>query len=257
MEIVSIINRKGGVGKTATAHALGTGLIRKGFRVLFLDLDSQTNLSYALGATDNAPTSMDVLEKKVTAIQAIQKTAQGDLIAGDYNLSGADISINGTGKEYRLKEALDKLKNMYDYIIIDTPASLGTITVNALTASKKVIIPVQAEVYSLQGIGQLNEAINAVRTYCNQVVRIDGILITRYNSRAVLSRDMKSNLELVAKQLHTKLYSTPIRDCIAVREAQALKENIFSYAPKSNASLDYSKFVDEFLKGGDDDRRRK
>ena len=244
MEVIAIVNRKGGVGKTATAQALGAGLIRKGCSVLYIDLDSQTNLTYGLGADPARLNSMDVLTGEATAQEAIQHTQQGDAIAGSEALAGADAAIVGTGKEYRLKEALEGLQ--YDYCIIDTPAALGTLTVNALTAADSVIIPVQAEVYSLQGIGQLNKAIEAVKKYCNNSLRIRGILLTRYNGRAILSRDMQSNLEAAAEKLSTRLYGTPIRECVSIKEAQAQQQDIFSYAPRSNAAKDYAAFIAEF-----------
>lgn len=244
MEVIAIVNRKGGVGKTATAQALGAGLRKKKKKVLYIDLDSQTNLTYGLGADAAGLNSMDVLTGEAKAKEAIQHTEQGDVIAGSETLAGADAIIDGTGKEYRLKEAIDGLQ--YDYIIIDTPAQLGTLTVNALTAANSVIIPVQADVYSLQGIGQLNQAIEAVKKYCNKGLTIRGILITRYNARAVISRDMQSNLEDAAKQLKTRLYKTPIRECVSIKEAQATQIDIFSYAPRSNAAQDYEAFLKEF-----------
>ena len=244
MEVIAIVNRKGGVGKTATAQALGAGLIRKGCSVLYIDLDSQTNLTYGLGADPEGLSSMDVLTGEATAQEAIQHTPQGDVIAGAEALAGADAAIDGTGKEYRLREALEGLQ--YDYCIIDTPAALGTLTVNALTAADSVIIPVQAEVYSLRGIGQLSKAIEAVKKYCNHDLYIRGILITRYNGRAIISRDMQSNLEEAAQQLKTRLYSTPIRECVSIKEAQAQQQDIYSYAPRSNAAKDYAAFIEEF-----------
>ena len=245
MEVVAIVNRKGGVGKTATAQALGAGLARKKKKVLYIDLDSQTNLSYGLGADPEGLNSMDVLTGEATAAEAIQHTPQGDVIAGSEALAGADAAIDGTGKEYRLKEAIDGLQ--YDYIIIDTPAQLGTLTVNALTAANSVVIPVQAEVYSLQGIGQLSKTIEAVKKYCNRDLYIRGILITRYNGRAVISKDMQSNLKDAAEQLKTKLYSTPIRECVSIKEAQAIQQDIYTYAPRSNAAKDYEAFIKEFM----------
>jgi chromosome partitioning protein len=247
MEVIAIINRKGGVGKTATAQALGSGLIRKGYKVLFVDLDSQTNLTYGLGADAEQVNSMDVLTGEATAQEAVQHTPQGDVIPAGEDLAGADKVITNTGKEYKLKEALADLAGNYDYAIIDTPAALGTLTVNALTAADSVIIPVQAEIYSLQGIGQLNQTIEAVKKYCNPALYIRGILTTRYNGRAIISKDMLSNLEEAAEQLNTKLYSTPIRECVSIKEAQASQQSIFEYAPRSNAAKDYGAFIDEFL----------
>ena len=245
METVAIVNRKGGTGKTATAQALGAGLIKKGYSVLYVDLDSQTNLTYGLGASSGGLDVMDVLAGNASAQEAIQNTPQGAILTGAEALAGADSVLTDTGKEYRLKEALDGLP--YDYAIIDTPAQLGVLTVNALTAADSVIIPVQADALSLQGIGQLSKTIAAVKKYCNPALYIRGILVTRYNGRAIISRDMQSNLEDVAAQLKTRLYSTPIRECIAIKEAQAQQQDIFSYAPRSNAAKDYTAFITEFL----------
>lgn len=244
-EIIAVVNRRGGVGKTATAHALGAGLILKGNKVLFVDLDSQSNLSYDLGVTKPDISAMDVLTGEATAEQAILHTPQGDLIPASEDLATADTAITGTGKEYRLQEALDPLNEMYDYIIIDTPPALGTLTVNALTACAGAIIPAQAEIHSLQGIGLLNDAIEAVKKYCNRDLYIKGIVITRYNGRAVLSKDMRDNLEAIAAQLHTKVFKEPIRECISIKEAQAAQQSIFEYAPRSNAARDYMALIDE------------
>ena len=248
MEIIAIVNRKGGVGKTATVQALGAGLRQKGNKVLFIDLDSQANLSYGMGADPEAPTSLDVLTGEATAKEAIQQTTQGDIIPASALLATADAIISETGKEYRLKEALSTVKKAYDYILIDTPASLGILTINALTASQSALIPVQADAYSLQGIAQIKDTVDTVKKYCNKDLKIKGIIINRYNGRSTLSKDYRDSLETIAKELKTKLYNPPIRECIAVKEAQALKTDIFTYAPKSNAAIDYAEFVKEFLK---------
>lgn len=242
MEVVAVINRKGGVGKTATAHALGAGLKRKGCQVLYIDLDSQCNLSYALGASTAGYSSMDLLRGSPPEIQ---HTGQGDVIAGAADLASADLILTGTGKEYRLREAVQGLA--YDYIIIDTPAALGALTVNALTAASRVVIPAQADIYSLQGLGQIYDAIRAVQKYCNPRLIVDGILVTRYNARTVISRDLRAALEDVAAQNDTRVYQTPIRECTAIKEAQAQKVDIFTYSPRSNAAKDYAAFVEEFM----------
>lgn len=247
-EIVSVVNRRGGVGKTATAHALGAGLFLKGYKVLYVDLDSQCNLTFDTGAKTGPLTSLEVLTGTATAKEAIQHTPRGDIIPASPNLAIADIVINDTGKEYRLREALEPLYAEYDYCIIDTPPALGVLVTNALTASDSVIIPAQAEVHSIQGIGLLNEAIRAVQKYTNRNLKIKGILVTRYNGRAVLSRDMLSNLEDTAKELNTKVFNTPIRECIAVKEAQASQADIFTYAPRSNATKDYTALIEEMEK---------
>lgn len=249
MRIIAVVNRRGGVGKTATAHALGAGLAHWGYKVLFVDLDSQTNLSYDLAADQlrHKYNTMDLITGAVPADKVIQHKAQWDLIPASPALATADAVLTATGKEYRLKEALQPISGEYDFCIVDTPPSLGIATVNALTAAAGAIIPAQAEIHSLQGIGLLAETIDQVKRYCNRDLQICGIVITRYSGRAILSQDMKANLEAAAGQLGTKVYRSPIRECISLKEAQAVQQDIFTYAPRSNAAKDYTELVKELL----------
>lgn len=250
-QTISIINQKGGVGKSTTAFCLGSGLTRKGAHVLFVDLDAQANLTWSLGADpDGGPTALEVLTRACPAAKAVRSTPNGDLIPASASLSGADTVITAVGKEYRLREALEPLSASYDYIIIDTPPALGILTVNALTACDGVIIPAQADIYSIQGIGQLYSTIQTVRQYCNPAIKVLGIVLTRFSSRAILSRDVADMLQETAQKMGTRLYRTPIRECIAMKEAQASRQDIFSYAPKSNASADYAALIDEITEGG-------
>jgi len=246
---LAIINQKGGVGKSTTALAIGAGLSHKGYSVLFIDLDAQGNLSYTLGADTRGYNAMGVLERPETAKEEIQHTPQGDIIASSPKLAGADKLLEETGKEYRLKKALDSLQGAYDYIIVDTPPALGILTINALTACTGAIIPAQADIYSLQGIAQLNSTIETVKKYCNPSLSIIGIVLTRFNGRSIIRREVAEMLERTAEQLHTKLYTSKIRECTALVEAQATKQNIYSYAPRSNATADYKALVDEILRG--------
>ena len=246
---IAVINQKGGVGKSTTALAIGAGLSLKGYSVLFIDLDAQGNLSYTLGADTKGYNAMGVLERPETAKEEIQHTPQGDIIASSPKLAGADKLLEETGKEYRLKEALESLQGAYDYIIVDTPPALGILTINALTACTGAIIPAQADIYSLQGIGQLNSTIETVKKYCNPSLSIMGIVITRFTGRSIIRREAAEMLEHTAHQLHTKLLSSKIRECAALVEAQATKQNMYSYAPRSNATADYKALVDEIIKG--------
>lgn len=247
METIAIVSRKGGTGKTATAHALGAGLTKRGYRVLYVDLDSQKNLSFTLKADTDGAGNMEVLTGSTTAAEAIQHTEQGDIIAGSSRLSAADLNLTETGKEYQLKEALEKVKKLYDYIIIDTPAALNILTVNALTASTGIVIPVQADAYSMQGLTQIVEEVDTVKKYCNPRLKIKGILITRYSGRAILSQTVRQDLQETAKTLKTRLYTEPIRECVTIKEAAIVQQNIFDYAPKSKAAKDYDSFINEFL----------
>lgn len=253
-EIFAIINQKGGVGKSTTALALACGLAAAGMRVLAIDLDAQGNLSYTLSARDDMPSAMDVLNQEATAHDAIQHSPPDesghhppDIIAASPALSSADLTITATGKEFRLREALEPVLASYDYVVIDTPPALGILTINALSCATSAIIPAQADIYSLQGIGQLYSTLSAVRRYTNPNIRIDGILITRYNARAILSRDITEMIEATARQLDTQVFDTKIRESISVKEAQANKESLFTYAPRGNATQDYAAFIAQLL----------
>lgn len=248
MEVIAVINQKGGVGKSTTAHAIGAGLTLKGHRVLYVDLDAQGNLSYTLRADTNGLTAMELLQGRNTQA-AIQRTAQGDIIASSPSLAGADTIITAVGKEYRLREALEPLGGLYDYCITDTPPALGILTINALTACNGAIIPAQADIYSLQGISQLHTTIETVKQYCNPALTIKGIVLTRYNPRAIISREVADMIEQTAGQLQTKLYNAKIRECTAIKEAQATQQSIYSYAPRSNATTDYTALIAEILGG--------
>lgn len=256
MKTIAVVNQKGGVGKTATAHAIGAGLILKGFSVLFVDLDAQQNLSYTMGASPKGKTIADLLQESIDAepgaalhtLDAIQHTRNGDIIASAATVAGADtILADVTGREYKLKEILAPVKKSYDYCILDTPPTLGTLTVNALTAAQAAIAPAQADIYSLVSIGQLSNTIATVKRYCNPGLSFSGIVITRYNGRAVVRREVAERMETAAAQYGTKVYKSRIRECTALQEAALTQRSIFDYAPRSNAAKDYSALIEEIL----------
>lgn len=239
-KVITVINQKGGVGKTTTAHAIGAWLQRtKGKKVLFIDLDQQGNLTYATGASNSNYNSLKLLINGSLDAKKIQHTSSGfSVIPSDPALANIDMILTETGKEYRLKEALKDLKD-YDYVVIDNPPSMNVIMINALTASDFAIIPAQADIFSLQGITQLGKSLDAVKSYTNKDLNVLGIVLTRHNGRTILSRDILEVIEDTAKQLKTKVYSQTIREAVAVKEAQATRKDIFSYDAKSNASQDY------------------
>jgi len=247
MKVYAVINQKGGVGKSTTALCLGAGLSLKGFKVLYIDLDAQGNLSYTLGADTQGYNAMGILQRPETVKEEIQTAPGGEVIASSPALAGADTIITETGKEYRLKEALDKLGGTYDYCIIDTPPALGIVTINALTACQGAIIPAQADIYSLQGISQLNGTIQTVKKYCNPHLKVMGIVLTRYSARSIISREVAEMIDATAAQLNTKLYKAKIRECTAIKEAQATRQSIFKYAPRSNAAADYKALIEEIM----------
>lgn len=250
MAVISISNRRGGTGKTVTCHALGAGLAQRGYKVLFVDLDSQANLTFDLdiGGAGNGGAEIGSFELlKGKQIPEIVWTCSSfiDLIPGTEALALADREFEGAGL---LRKALQPVREKYDYIIIDTPPALGVLTVNALTASDFCIVPVQAEIHSLQGVSLLYGAIRSVQQTTNPALTVSGILLTRYNPRAILSRDMLENFQAQAEALHTIVFPFQIRECIAIKEAQAMQQDIFTYAPASNAAADYSALVDAIEK---------
>lgn len=246
-KIISIINQKGGVGKSTTSQSLAAGLSLKGYKILLIDMDSQGNLSFSVGADKQGVSVLEVLKQEVSAPDVIQHIGTIDVIPASISLAGADMQLTETGKEYRLKESIEPLRKNYNYIVIDTPPALGILTVNALTASDEVIIPAQADIYSIDAIGQLYNTIKAVKQYTNKTLSITGILLTRFSDRTVLSRDLANMIQKTAEQLNIKLFTARIREAISIKEAQASKQDIFSYAPKSKVAADYMGFVDEFL----------
>lgn len=253
IDIISIANQKGGVGKSTTALALSSGLAYCNFKVLCLDLDPQGNLTSSVEYDENQAQNfkyscLDVLSRNVDIQKTIIHNKVFDIIPSNPNLVTADIMFTKVGKEFILKEALEPILNDYDYIIIDTPPALGIITVNALTCCTKVLIPAQADIYSIQGISQLYDTIQTIKKYCNPSISIMGILLTRYNSRAIINRDIANTLEDVAISLNSKLFKTKIRECVAIKEAQTVHKDIFSYSSKSNASKDYIDLVNEILR---------
>ena len=248
MKTISVINQKGGVAKTTTVQALASGLKARGYRVLMVDLDGQESLTVSTGASTGA-NIFDVLQGKRAIRSVIQATPGGDIAVGTEDLGKADLIIRGSKAEYRLKEALTEVQGLYDYCIIDCPPSLGILSVSALTASDSCIIPVQADFYSLKALDQLQGTIEVIRGNTNRGLQIEGILVTRYSARTVLSREALEALKNKAQNMGTKVFNATIRECISIKEAQAVKESIHTYAPRSNASKDYTAFIDELLEG--------
>lgn len=238
--ILTIINQKGGVGKSTVTQALGAGFTRKGYKVLMIDLDPQGNLTYATGSMPtpgaNAKDLLDGLS--VTPLT----TDSGDLITASEGLVGAD---KGLTRPFTLKEALEPLMPVYDLILVDTPPSLSILSVTALTASQGAIITAKADIFSLQGIGQLYKTIRAVQDTSNPQLVIYGIVLNMFNPRLLISMEVQEILEDTAQRLNTRVLNTTIRDAVAVRTAQATREDIFSHAPRANVTQDLQSLVDE------------
>ena len=172
-----------------------------------------------------------------------------DMVPANIMLAGAEQELSQTGKEHRLKEAVSVVAGNYDFIVIDTPPSLGVLTVNAFTCATDILIPTTAGIFATAGISQLNETVGSVQRYCNPGVKIRGILFTRFNPRANISRQIKELTEQLSEYISAPIYQTYIRAGVVVEEAQANKADIFDYAGKSTVAEDYRAFIEEFLKG--------
>ena len=246
-DIFTITNQKGGIGKSTTAHQLGAGYSSlKGIKVLMIDLDPQANLTIAAGAKRDMPSSYDLLMQKATPQKVIQPVSEGlDIIPASNQLSRVAVELDKTGKEYRLKEVLAPVKDRYGLIVIDTPPALGILTINALTIANRVIIPAQADLFSLEAIKELADTIGVVKKYTNPSLTVQGVLLTRYQPRSILTKELTELIEDTAIALETKVFKTKIREAIAIKEAQAMHEDIFSYAPKSKVAGDYRDFLQE------------
>lgn len=251
MRITTITNQKGGVGKTTTAHALATGLVQNGKAVLLVDMDPQANATYIAKADENLPGIYELLrtaaKEEALPTSFIQHTQQCDILSSNLSLAGADLEFNVQGREYLLKEILATYASAYEYVIIDTPPTLGILTINALTACDDVLIPMGAEILSIKGLSQLYKTILRTRKHSNEKLQIAGLLVTRYNPRTLLSRDLHGKIQEFSESIDGAIYQSVIREGVAVREAQINRESIFTYAPKSNPAVDYAAFIQEYI----------
>jgi len=244
-KVISISNHKGGVGKTTSALNIGAGLNKLGKKVLLIDLDPQANLSQSLGLIDQDKNIYGAIRGEYK-LQPIQVLKGLDVIPSTLDLSGAEIELSGeAGREYILRELIAPIKKSYDYIIIDSPPSLGLLTINSFTASDEILIPLQAQYLAIQGLTKLLEVIDKIKKRLNKKLKVGGVFITQYDSRKVLNRDVVTSIK---QRFKAEVLKTMIRDNVALAEAPTQGVDIFRYQPKSKGAEDYLALCKEIIK---------
>ena len=257
-KIISVANQKGGVGKTTTTVNLSTILAKKGKKVLLIDTDPQGNATSGLGVSKDVELSVyDILIGDTEFDETLQETAVKNLkvCPSNISLAGAEVQlVSMMSREQRLKTKLDKIKDQYDYILIDCPPSLGLVTLNAFTASDSVLIPVQCEYFALEGLGQLLNTVNLVKKHLNKNLEIEGALLTMYDARTNLSNQV---VKEVKKYFEDKVYKTVIPRNVRLSEAPSYGMPITEYDPRSKGAKSYTKFAKEFLKLNEEEKKAK
>lgn len=247
--VISIASQKGGVGKTTTAINLGACLAQENKRVLIVDVDPQGNATSGLGinGNDQRTTSYEVLIGEAEAGQAIMPTALStlDVMPTGQRLSGAEVELVGMmARETRLRTCLARVRDDYDYVFVDSPPSLGLLTVNALTASDSVLIPLQCEYLALEGLTQLIGAIRLVQDHLNPGLRIEGVLLTMFDARLNLSQQVS---EEARKFFGERVYRTVIPRNVRLSEAPSFGKPIVLYDPHSSGAESYRELAREVL----------
>ncbi len=242
--VLSLLNHKGGVGKTTSAINIGAGLVELGKRVLLVDLDPQANLSLSLGIPRQPVTIYESMMGESDLVP-FEIKANFHVVTSSLDLSSAEMElVNEAGREFILRELFSNVDEDYDYIIIDCPPSLGLLTLNALTSSQQVIIPLQTEFLAMQGLAKIKQVIQKVKLRLNKELHISGVLATMYDQRKVLNRDV---VETIKKYFGPLLFETYIRDNVSLAEAPANRQDIFTYSRSSHGAKDYLKLCKEII----------
>ncbi|TML33515.1 MAG: ParA family protein [Actinobacteria bacterium] len=246
--VISFANQKGGVAKTTTTLNLGVAFAEQGLKVLLVDLDPQGNLTMSQGMNPDAieRSMFDVLVHRLPVQEVVHHT-EVDLAVSSIDLAGAELALSSMiGRERALEKALAVVKDGYDYVLIDTPPSLGLLTINALVASNGVIVPVQCEYLSLRGLVQLENTLSMIRENLNPHVAIEGILPTMYDSRTLHSREA---VEILQENFGDLVFDTKIRKTVRYAEAPVKGTSVLKYDPSGSAAEAYRDLAKEVLNG--------
>ncbi len=246
-KIICITNQKGGVGKTTSALNLGMGLAKLGKKPLLVDLDPQANLTSAIGLKNREFThAVGSFIKDRVALEQVLVWQNGvGIIPSTLDLSGTEVELSTVpGREFLLKEALEPVVGQFDYVFIDCPPALGLLTLNALTASNEIIVPIQAEYIPLEGVKFLLDTIEVVRKRLNKEIVVSGVIVTMYDKRQNLHREV---VDIIRTFFGDKMFRTFIRRNVALAESPSFGEDIFTYKPESPGALDYYDICKEII----------
>jgi chromosome partitioning protein len=249
--VYSIVNQKGGVGKTTTAVNLASATAMAGRRTLLIDSDPQANATSGLGLRSQENKTLYPILLGIEPVEsAILKTEVPglDLLPSDHHLIGTEVElVSFKGREMRLKTAIDRLRVKYDFIFVDCPPSLGLLTINALTAADALIIPIQCEYYALEGLGNLLRTIEQVDHAFNKKIKIEGILLTMYDGRNNISHQVAQEVE---KHFASQVFKTVIPRNVRLSEAPSFGKPIHLYDPTSRGAMSYQELARELLSRG-------
>lgn len=233
MRVIGICNQKGGTGKTTTAWAILTGAAARGYKALAIDMEVQANLSYIMAADPKRANIYDVIKGRCGALDAIQHTESGDIIA-------AGIGLAAVNDARALNKAMQQLQGLYDIVVIDSPPTLTAMLTACICAADEIIIPVLADPMAEIALQQITSSIKMAKPEAN----IIGVLVTDYTGRTILERDMLYNIRDLCRQLQLHCFETPIRRAVAVQEAQFLHKSIYTYAPRATATAGFTALLD-------------
>lgn len=244
-KILAIVNQKGGTGKTTTTVNIGSAFAAKGHRVLLIDLDPQGNLTYSLGINEFDNGIVDVLMDNASIFDSLIERESMHVLPASTHLAKLELSqIDMSNTAYILSNVLNEVDEYYDYILIDCPPSLSWLTINALSAAHKVIIPMQLDVFSIQGLRQIMATVEELRDEYNKDLEIAGVLAVMVDSRKKLTNEV---MEHVRGNFNIRMFRNLVRTNVKAAEAPSFGESVISYAPKSNSANDYIEVADEIL----------